>query len=269
MLLDMTLPQARHPELRSCTRLGLLLAGLLIPCSAAHAEWTLGGGFEHFAWTEDTDPLPVEERGVLQVLRIGLSTSRTQDFAVGYRGRFYFGDVDYEGSQLYEPTIPVSSTTRYSGTTQQGRLSLAFAGQFDAVAALDLDFWSRKLSSSQVEDYRIVSMRLGAEHAASPSIPWQAAAGIKFTLSTHEDAHFDEFGFNQNPPLEPGGSVTPYLDVGYSFTPNWSIAGSYDGFNFGESEGVALSGPQSGIYFQPASNMQVLGIRIEYRPSVR
>jgi len=244
----------------------LLLGCLLGAARPANAEWSVGAGFEHFSWTEDTAPLAVEERGVFKVLRAGLSTTPSPGFGIGYRGRFFFGDVDYEGSLLYEPTVPISATTTYSGTTQQGRMSFTFAEQFAAVGALDFDFWSRKLSSDQVEDYKIVSMRLGAEHPATSVMPLHAALGVKFTLSTHEDAHFDEFGFDQNPPLQPGQSVTPYLEVGYAFTPSWSISGSYDGFNFGESEGVFLSGPQSGIYFQPASDMRLLGIQIEYRP---
>ncbi|HET9326457.1 MAG TPA: hypothetical protein VFQ05_06790 [Candidatus Eisenbacteria bacterium] len=260
---------SRHSRRLSWVRVSVLLLGLTSPLSSARAEWNIGGGFEHFAWTEDTAPLEVEERGMLAVLRLGLSTPLPNGVSIGYQGRFFFGDVEYQGSLLYEPTVPVSSTTRYTGNTQQGRLAIDFAPQFAVTTALDLDFWSRDLGSDQVEDYRIVSMRLGAEHRYSREMPWQAAAGIKFTLSTHEDAHFDELGFSENPPLEPGQSVTPYLEVGYSFTPDWSIAGSYDGFSFGESDGVALSGPQSGIYFQPASDMRLLGIRIEYRPAPR
>ena len=245
----------------------MVLCGLTLPISSAHAEWTIGGGFEHFSWTEDVEPLPVEERGMLQFLRLGVSTSLPNRTSIGYRGRFYFGEVNYEGSLLYDPTTPITATTRYTGTTQQGWMGLEVAPQFALTAGLDLDFWSRNLSSDQVEDYSIVSMRLGAEHRSSVATPWQAAAGIKFTLATNEDAHFETLGFEENPPLQPGQSVTPYLDVGYSFTPSWSVAGSFDGFSFGESEGVQLSnGSQSGIYFQPASTMQVLGIRIEYRP---
>src|SRR6185369_7568992 len=124
----------------------------------------------------------------------------------------------------------------------------------------------RELSTDQAEDYRIVSMRIGAEHALSPALPWHLRAGVKFTLATHENAHFEDLGFRENPPLRPGRSVTPYLDVGYAFARHWSLAGSFDGYSFGVSNEVELTqGPTPGIFYQPESDMRVFGLRLEYR----
>ena len=239
---------------------------LLLPAAPARAGWLFGGGFEHFSWVEDTAPLELKENGALFVFVAGYSWPLGEKFSAEYRGRYYVGDVEYNGFLLYDPTVPVTSTTNYTGTTQQGKLRHPVTPTIDVSMGLDLDWWQRSLSTNQHEDYRIVSMRIGAEHPVSPSVPWQLGGGIKFTLSTHENAHFDELGFDQNPALEPGQSVTPYLDVGYAFSPHWSIVGSYDGFSFGTSNDVPLSNASiSGVFYQPASDMRVFGLRLEYR----
>jgi len=239
---------------------------LLLTAADARADWRLSAGLEHFAWNEHTAPLKVSEDGVLPMLGLRLSEPFAKGFAGDYRGRVYFGSVTYHGSQLYQPTIPVTGTTHYTGTTQEAQLRVTLVGEVDVAAGLDLDFWHRKLGPDQAEDYRIVSMRFGAEHAYSALVPLAVATGVKFTLSTHEDAHFGELGFTENPPLVPERSVTPYLDLGYAFTPHWSIAGSFDGFSFGRSKEVALTqGNVQGIFYQPASDMRVFDLRLEYR----
>src|SRR6185295_12577944 len=141
------------------------------------------------------------------------------------------------------------------------------APYLDAVAGLDLDVWHRRLGTSQVEDYRIVSVRFGAEHAPTEQAPWMAGAGLKHTLATHENAHLTVLGFDQNPPLQPGSSTTPYLELGYSFARHWSLVGSIDGFDFGRSNQVVLSqGSTRSITYQPATTMRLVGLRLEYRP---
>jgi hypothetical protein len=248
-------------------------ARVLLPCAVlillatpARAEWTFGAGLESFTWTEHVRP-SVEERGFpLLAARVGYAWPLAHGVFLEYGGRFYFGDVDYEGSLLFDPTVPVSATTRYAGTTQQAKLRVPLVPPVEGAIALDWDVWRRTLGSDQREDYRIVSLRLGAEHAISETLPVRVRTGLKITMSTHEDAHFDELGFDQNPSLEPGGpSVTPYLEAAWAFHPHLAVAGSLDAFRFEQSDGVTLTGPRSGTFYQPASDMTILGVWIEYR----
>ncbi len=252
---------------RISRRAGAWSLGLLLLAAApARADWTVSAGADHFQWTEHTAPLAVQETGFLPALRLRLGHSFPNGSIVGYRGRVYFGDVNYEGSMLYQPSVPVSGTTRYGGLTQQAELGHRIAPDVAALIALELDFWHRKLGPDQAEDYRIVSMRLGAEHDFSATVPLHVAGGAKFTLSTHENAHFGELGFQRNPPLEPAGSVTPYFELGYALGTHWALAGSFDAYTFGRSNLVYLQqGTTQGVFFQPASDMRAFGLRLEYR----
>jgi hypothetical protein len=247
-------------------RVSLLASCFLLSASTAHAEWNVGLGGDHFGWTEHVSPIKVKENGLLLALRLGLSQPLGDRVRAAYRGRVYVGEVAYDGSMLYQPTVPVTATTHIGGSTHRAQLAYLFANDISAVAGVDLDLWRRSLSSDQMEDYRIWSARIGAEHDYSESVPWHVATGVKFTLSTHENAHFQQLGFDENPSLEPGGSVTPYLDLGYGFASHWALVGSVDGYTFGASKQVYLSqGSNSGYFFQPASDLWVLGVRVEYR----
>jgi hypothetical protein len=238
---------------------------ILLP-GRAKADWNVGVGFESLSWTEHVVP-SVEERGFpLVVARIGFAGAIGNGVTAEYGGRFYVGDVDYRGSLLFDPSTPVNATTRYGGTSQEAKLRFTLVSELEGAVAIDWDLWRRTLGSDQREDYRIVSLRLGAEHAVSQGVPWRLRTGFKVTLSTRENAHFDELGFDQNPALAPGGpSVTPYLEVGWAFHPLWAVAGSFDAYRFKDSNEVTLTGPRSGIFYQPASDMTVLGLWIEYR----
>jgi hypothetical protein len=239
---------------------------LLLPAADARAEWNLGGSIEYFQWKEDTAPITVREGGPLFALRTGFSHPLGRGFHADYRGRFYLGEVAYDGSLLFAPSVPATGSTRYLGTTLGGQLRHGVGPYFDVVGGLLLDLWHRRLGTSQVEDYRIVSVRFGAQHAPTAQAPWLVGAGLNHTLSTHENAHLTVLGFEQNPPLEPGSSSTPYFELGYSFARRWSLVGSIDGFDFGRSNQVIVTqGNTRSISFQPASTMQLVGLRLEYR----
>src|SRR5436309_4313903 len=96
--------------------------GCLVIAASARAEWILGAGVEHFSWTEHTSPIRVKERGPLFAIRAGLTQPLGRDFAADFRARLYGGGVSYDGSLLFDPTLPVSATTHYLGWTLEPRL---------------------------------------------------------------------------------------------------------------------------------------------------
>jgi hypothetical protein len=239
----------------------LLLTLVSLPASA---QFMLGGGIEYFSWTEDTQPIKVKERGPLGVFTIGYTQVKPAGWLLAYRGRFYVGEVDYDGALLFAPNVPVSSQTRYIGAANEGQLRYR-TQTFDVLAALGIDAWNRSLSANQEEDYRIVYARLGLEHVNAQR-GWLFGAGVKYPLWTQEDAHFTNLGFDQNPKLNPGKDLSGFAQLGYRFDPHWAVIGYADGYRFKESNQVFVTagGVPQGSFVQPATDTYVIGVKAEY-----
>jgi len=251
----------------------LALAGLLTVSigTPAQAQFRLGGGVEYFTWTEDTSP-SVKESGPLLVLHLGYLQRKDRGLLFGYAGKFYYGDVDYEGATLSEPPIPIAGTTRYTGTMQEAQLRYRLPPNrgywLDVMGAAGIDFWRRELSSVQREDWRVAFLRLGVEMDTPNDQGFILGAGVKYPIYTWEDPHFSAIGLNPDTTLEPGKDWSVYAQVGYRFRRNWQVVGYVDSFRFRESNSALLvsSNPdlQSGGYFQPQSTLYTWGIKLEY-----
>jgi hypothetical protein len=248
-----------------------LVAAAALP-GTSFAQLAFFGGVSWFHWDEDTSP-EVTESGPLFDLGFEYFTPGDIGLILGYRGRLWFGETDYEGSTLFPPHTPVEATTDYMGFSNelQGRYRRpANAGRFsDVVFGLGYETWERQLSRIQSEDYRVLYARLGFENSSRQVRSWSFGGGIKYPFWTDEDAHLDEVGFDSNPALEPGGAVSLYAEVGYRFDPRWRLVGYYDGYRFNESDPVQVTDTVMGMgtvtIVQPASVMSVLGLRLEYR----
>lgn len=245
------------------------IAFILCLGSPAWAEISLSAGVEYFSWTEDTDPIEVEERGPLAVIGLDYTQSKPRGLALAYRGRVYAGKVDYEGALLFFPHIPATATTRYTGTAHEVQLrfrSLHAGGmQTDIVTGVGIDLWERKLSTSQQEDYRILFARLGLELNAARDRGWSAGIGIKYPFWTKEDANLRDEGYDQNPKMEPEGGLSLYALLGYRFTRHLGVQAYLDGFNLRESDPIRVTGGGQTFYFQqPTSRQYNLGLRLHY-----
>lgn len=251
--------------------IGGLCFGLLAVSEPAAAELSASLGLEYFRWKESTTP-SVTETGPM--LAVGLAYTQEKDGGLlfAYRGRAYFGDVDYQGAELFTAT-PVSSTTSYAGIANEGqaRWRAQIPGmpdhRVDYVLALGWDTWERKLGPVQKEDYGIAYLRVGGEVALKKGERWTVGAGVKYPVFTREDAHMTDIGFDRNPTLKPGGDINPYADVSYRFAGKFSVTAYYDGFEFKQSRSEAVTSPASGpvSVFQPPSSMSVIGLKLEYR----
>jgi hypothetical protein len=243
---------------------------ILLPGMAC-AQLQLWGGVEYFKWDEDTTP-SVTETGPVLAVGFDYFVPRDSGFVPGYRGKLWFGSIDYEGADLFTGA-PVNSTTDYTGFSNelQGRFRGAprAGGYFtDFVLGVGYDTWERKLSSAQKESFSVGYARLGFEVQSKATKSWSGSAGIKYPFYTREDAHLTDIGFDANPKLEPGKSLSLYADLGYRFTPNWRLTGYYDGYRFTESNAVTVNEIAMGLgpvtLVQPASTMSVFGLKIEY-----
>jgi hypothetical protein len=248
----------------------VLLAGAacFVGCvGSASARWSVSAETESFRWRESTTPA-VTESGP----RFGIGGSWRQEkdagWLLGWRGKLYWGSVDYNGSFLFSGA-PASGTTEYAGASNELQViyrpygirlaNVAFVG------SVGLDAWQRRLSEQQKEDYTIGFARLGFEYDAGNSQGWFGGAGVKKPIYTHEDAHLRDIGFDENPALRPGKDPSLYGQIGYRFSGKWSLLGYYDSYRFGRSNTVTVTAGRSlfGV-FQPQSSMDLLGLRLQY-----
>jgi hypothetical protein len=235
---------------------------------AARAELTVFAGVEYFRWQEETTP-SVQETGPLLAGGMIWVQDKERGLLFGYRGQIYFGQVDYDGADLFTGA-PVTTTVDYFGVLNEGQLRYRFplgsSEHLDAVVAAGADLWQRKFPGNQMEDWAVVYARLGAELGPRPGKSgWLAAAGLKYPVYTHENANLTDIGFDQNPTLTPGKDWSAYASIGYRFGAHWSVVGYYDSYRFQQSAAVPATrnGTQYSVY-QPESSMDVLGVQVLY-----
>lgn len=246
----------------------VLTIGLGVMSTAARAGWSISGDVEHFSWRESAAP-SVTETG--PIFGVGVQWAQNRPAGLGFRylGRLYFGSVDYQGAELFSGQ-PLSGTTQYGGLSNEGQAVYRVPGGVSGaefVAGLGYDYWIRQLTPVQSEDYRVLYVRLGAGIDTRAPRAWYGAAGVKLPLWVDEDAHFPELGFDPNPHLKPKGRGSFYAELGYRFSPRWSLAGYYDSYRFGESDDVTVRERGTGAlssFFQPASSVDIVGLRLRY-----
>ena len=242
----------------------LALAGLVVSwAAAAHAGWSVSLDAEAFKWQEQTDPI-VKETGPRWGFSWEYEQLRPQGWQFAYRGQFRRGTVDYSGSFLFGGG-PATARTEYTGVVNEEQGIYRFAGGLELLGGLGIDYWRRNILPDQNEDYLVLFGRLGLNFDRRSARTWFGGGGVKYPFHVSENAHLDEVGFDQNPRLTPKGQASLYGQVGYRFTPQWSLIGYYDSYRFGESDAVlASSGVPTFLVFQPASRVDTLGIRLRY-----
>jgi hypothetical protein len=206
----------------------------------------------------------------------GYVRERPAGWQFGYRGQFRRGTVDYNGAFLFSGE-PAKARTQYTGLVNEAQALYRLAPRaLDLVGGLGFDYWERRILPDQREEYSVVFTRLGVNYDRREMQGLFGGGGVKLPLYVREDAHLGEIGANQNPYLEPRGELSVYAELGYRFSPRWSLIGYYDGYRFGESPAVRVTSsdatacqpaapPCSLAFFQPASTINSYGLRLEYR----
>lgn len=244
--------------------------------SPAAADFSVGLGPEYFLWREfNSNGLQaLEESGIRSDIGVSWKQHADHGFLIGYTGKLYFGQVSYNGQTLFPPYQPVTTNTIYEGIQNEGLL--IFRKPIEDLASLDLvtsfgwDHWTRNINpgnSNQLEDYDILYVKIGPVFTfLEGQKPW-IGLGIKYPVSTFENAHITDLGFDQNPILHPGREPSFYLSMGCQFIANWEGEVYYDSYRFSESprENVTSTVFSSGVVYQPQSNMDLFGIRAVYR----
>jgi hypothetical protein len=247
-------------------------AAALAFSASAHAGWSITGDVERFRWAESTDP-SVTETGPMFGIGARYTQERPEGWQFGWRGRFYWGSVDYNGAFL-STNQRVMSTTDYTGLSNEGQAVYRLPGNaygLEFVSGLILDYWNRQLSSVQREQYWVASLRLGLNADRRETRGWFGGGGLKYPFFTREDAHLTDIGFDSNPRLKPKGAASLYGEAGYRFSRNWSLTGYYDSYRFKESDPTPVvfnpgipdcaAGCQ---LIQPTSKVDSFGLRLQY-----
>ena len=245
--------------------LGVLAAAATPVC----AEWSVSAELERFEWAESVSP-SVTETGPRVALGLQWAQDGEAAWRPAYQGRVYGGSPDYDGSFLFSG-LPRTGTTEYFGLANELQMlhHLEGAGGLELVAGLGWDYWERKLSAFQKEEYSVGYLRLGGRINAYAAPGWFGGGGIKYPVYAKLDARLRSLGFDQNPALKPEGQPSLYADIGYRFNATWSLAGYYDSYRFGASDPASVTAQALApggrfLFFQPKSRQDALGVRLRY-----
>jgi hypothetical protein len=243
--------------------LALTGCAIAMTAAAAHADISVGAGFENFEWKESTSPT-VKESGLRWVLDLTWSQTNQPGASAQVNVKTYTGNVDYDGATLGTNT-PISGETHYRGVQGEVRAIYRTTNAFDFVLAGGWDHWRRDLTASQEEGWDVLYARAGVAYNQTVRTGVLAAAGIKFPVYAREDGHLTDIGFTSNPRLRPRGDWSFYGTLGYRVSPGWDVMAYYDSYRFKKSNTVVVSdGTTLFEVFQPKSRQDTVGLKVQH-----
>jgi hypothetical protein len=243
------------------------LAAILAPPSA-RAQLSLEASFEHFDWHEQVTPIDVHETGP----RFGGGASylmpRDRGPLAGLRATVYGGAVDYDGSLQTNRNTAARGTTEYLGWTAGAEGRWRWPSAVDAVAALETNIWTRHLSTTQEEDFRVLSMRVGLDRPALRASRFTVGGGVRWLLAISERTTIKVQGQTLHLQLSPDPGWAPYVQAGYRFAPRFLAIAYWDGMQMGRSEPLVINtgGGSRTTVWQPETEVNLIGLRITFEP---
>jgi len=251
----------------------ILLATVILTVTwPARAAWDVGGGLEDFQWTEYPEGFNgnPRETGKRAALFINWTQEGGQGPLFAWRAKLYGGTVNYD-TFLVSTGAPVSTKTDYGGAASEGQLFYRGdlgAFKLDYLGGLGLDSWRRSIRNTgfdQIEDYYILFMRAGLRLGGSTrEAGFHGEGGLKYPVSTKEDAHLGSIGFTSNPFLYPKGKISGYAELGYRIDARFDVVAYYDSWRFGRSDDVVATDTTGATWLihQPKSSMDAKGIKL-------
>ena len=252
-------------------RVLLTFSFLAVTCSV-QAAWDVGAGLEDYRWKEY--PTNISGTPRESGTRAALFVNWTQEgngALFAWRAKLYGGTVNYDTFQMNAPYDPVSTKTDYNGAASEGQFYYRTnigSRKMDYLVGLGLDAWRRSIRNSggdQIEDYSIWFMRAGLRLGKSRNeAGLHGELGLKYPVSTRENAHLDSMSYTTNPALSPKGAVSGYAEIGYRINARFDVLGYYDSWRFRQSADVMATNTSGISYYiyQPKSNMDALGAKL-------
>ncbi|MDE3021378.1 MAG: hypothetical protein KGI54_05915 [Pseudomonadota bacterium] len=253
-------------------KLGFVL--LLAMSPLAHASWKVGSGVEQFNWHEyaSNGSLLDKEQGARYDLFASYLQNGNEGLLFGWHGKFYTGDPTYNGAT--QLGVPYNSDSQYNGLNNE--LLAVYRTRLDSkrvdwTTGLGYDMWRRGtrntlLGMTQNEDWNVVYAKFGGEIYQHAHSGWHGGGGVRYTLYTSENSHFDALGASSNPSLSPGKSYGYDVNGGYRINRHWDFTAYYSYTRFTQSSPVSLSfGGLAASAFQPLSVQKDIGANISYQ----
>jgi len=254
-------------------RLRRFVAGLFVfllgASGAARAEWSASLEYQRFKWTEPS--VGVTETGPLWGFGLGWSDEKPSGWTLAWRGKYYFGTMDYDGATLVGGQ-PVKGSVDYDGLYNEIQASypLENSRRLRGMLGLGFDYWNRQLTQMQREEWYVYFLRAGLEWGNRLHEGWFLGGGVKYPFYVVQDPHARSIGFDQDVKLHPDGQWSLYADVGYRLRGNVTVSAFYDSYRFDQSPAVNVSGQTCQASFgtpncrllQPASNADMYGVRL-------
>lgn len=244
-----------------------VLSALSFP---AFAGWEVSAGIERFQWKE-YDPVDgsqlLKESGPRYVLGLAGSQDKDAGAVLGYRGKFFFGRVNYDG-QTWGGT-PVATDTIYLGTDHQGRVAMRVPGsgyRVDYFGAIGYRAWVRDLESTDAvigytENWSFPYAGVGVSVSEPKGRGWHGEAMLLRPIWVRERVELGD-----GVTLKPKNRLHLSLEAGYRFGGAWDVSAYYEYRKFGQSDVKPLTiigFPVTGV-LQPKSREDVLGVRLSY-----
>ena len=251
--------------------IAITFAAILVVPFDACAELSMSAGLEGFNWKEEIpgEAIKPRESGMREAFFVDWVQEGDKGVLFAWHAKLYSGRVKYDTSTMNAGT-PVSTHTNYSGAFSEVQAfyrAEAGANRLDLLAGAGLDSWERAIENSgfnQIEDYAILYLRLGVGlNAPEHMRGFHGGVGLKYPLSTLENAHLDKLGYYSNPMLHPGRAISGYAEIGYRINRMFDVVGYYDSWRFKQSDAVTVS-DAAGLWsvIQPKSSMNVLGVKL-------
>ena len=244
-----------------------LLLSLAAASGTARAEWSANFEYQQFKWTEPS--VGVTEKGPLFGIGLGWTQISASGWGLAYRGKYYFGTIDYDGGTLVG-NQPVKASVDYDGLFNEVQASYPLGSDIRAAVGLGLDYWNRQLTRVQREEWYVYFLRAGGEWGNRLRPGWFLGGGVKYPFYVLQDPHARSIGFDQDAKLRPDGRLSFYADLGYRLNQRLTVSAFYDSYRFDQSPSVNVSGQTCLAAFgvpncrllQPASNADMYGLRL-------
>lgn len=233
---------------------------------SASAQLDLTASLRYLNWREDTAPIEVRENGVLLPLGLRYEAPFAGNIRWVYDGEISIGAASYQGAYLFDPGTPATGTSGWFGTAHELRLRFGTSGPIEPTTGVAFDLWRWQLGARQEETYRMASVRLGLEGLVPALRGWRSGGGLDLPFWIEQDAQLDDPGFGLNPTLSPGKKAGMFAHVAYRAASRWTWSAEWEMTRLGKSEAVpfTINGRPRSL-FQPATVMNTVGVRMEYR----